>query len=345
MNDLTELLHDSVDDHPITVPDLLPRARRARRRRTAGAAALVGALLIGSLIGVSQVLPEREPVALPAAPPSPDESGPTVDPEAPVPHELIVERCLPQLASYKAVPKRFGDHPDEGYTVAHPDREYRVGEPVLLHDGHLNMFTCLLPADGEVVADAVAALSPTLARPELVIGLCSETQWQVHGVYQGPVEDRRLEFNGDDLRGAEIVTAAEQDGLVSAMLRKDGRYYGCELASEAYDFAPRQVWRYPTSSLADVTLGGWEPITTVTASGAAAKSVVDDDVAYYYCAHAAPPGVRSVEIAGQVNGTVEVGSEGLMSCLLKGDAPHGITGATWVARDGDGRVVAEGRVD
>lgn len=298
-------------------------------------------MVAAGAFGVGLLLPSGTPVAVPAGPPS--TPGPTVEPDGPVPHDEIVQRCLPQLEQLRQSP-RFELHPESGYSVAFTDREYRVGEPVTLYAQDQYEFTCLLPAEDEPVVDVFQALTPSLADPAAFTALCSEHQGRHQGQYGD--EERAIIYDAPDLRGAEILTSAEVDGMATALLRHDGFLYGCSLKSPGNDFGEGYLTPFHEVDVAaPVELGYWSPIGTRTLNGEGGKSVVPGEHAYYYGGFFAPEGVRTIELAGQVNGTVEVDEDGRYSFLLRGDAPNGLESTTWVAKDAEGRVVAEGVAD
>lgn len=265
MNDnehLTHLMRRSVDDHEITTPDLLPRAKASRTRRRVGGVAGVAVLVAAGAFAVNSTLASTnvatpEP-AEPAPSTAPAEPAPSVRPtEQALSNEEVALRCQSQLDAYNAdpdyVPEGFAD---PAWQIAHTDQQYRVGDAVLFLDPSKDFRwpLCIVPAEGDAPTE-IPDPAPSLDNPERLLGLCSQ---YLHNVLPPESDEqfiegnptRHYDFETPDLRGATIVAGAEEAGNVTALLKLGDAFYTCDQAGLDGDL-PNSVTREPSYASGD----------------------------------------------------------------------------------------------
>lgn len=241
--ELTNRLANLAEEQHFTVPDLVPTARAARRRRKtmvgAGAALVaMSAVAGGALIVQNQSRQDALPPASPSA------SAPAVTPTAtndvPVAalsDEVIVSRCQQQMAKYAELP---GHGPVKAWTVAHA-REYAVGDLVLLADASdpETSALCRIPAEGqESAAVSFSDLIPAVADEKAVLAACSE-QFRMH-----PSREGEPDYNTEDLRWGNLVAVEQAGEAVYAYVETEEHGYSCLLTpadsevSSSFGYAP-----------------------------------------------------------------------------------------------------------
>lgn len=231
MNDnehLTHLMRRSVDDHEITTPDLLPRAKASRTRRRFGGVVGIAALVAAGALAVNSTLASTTNIAEPAEPsPKPTTAAETLS------LETVTLRCQSQLSAYDSDPRwAFPSDWSADWKIAHTNQSYSVGDIVLFYtENHrIDERLCVVPAEGEAPTD-IPVTAPSLADPDRVLGLCS----QLLVDYVGEADPFDMlpperDFNTPDLRDATIISSAELDGFVTALLLLGEHYYSCDVS-------------------------------------------------------------------------------------------------------------------
>lgn len=340
MNDrLTTLLRDAADDvHPV-VPNLVPRARANQRRRTAAVATLtVGALAVGGAVA-SQWQPTHI-TATPATSPSAPVTPPPPADDA-LPTATILERCLPQLASYDSLPMYdlLGKTPE--WSVAH-DFAYRAGDVAALTTGS-DVRYCLIPEEGAAPIDPITELRPTLADPAMLAALCSESQRVVTNrdeIFSSQGVEPEFAFDTPDLRGADVVVGAEGEGFVAARLDKDGALFDCVATPLGYDLSGTIV----TAVDGTIPSYSFAPYERRVMFGAEDKSIVDKEGSVTVGIGTAPEGVASFELSGAVKASVDV-VDGAYAYVAASPNPMSDGPIHVVLRDAAGAVVHEETID
>lgn len=342
MNQLHDRLSAAADDSgtPLRtdLPSLLERAQASRRRRTrttAGAVLLTSVALVGTAVGVRAVLPSGDQGT------DPDRRTPQsvqpATPDAPVPADEIVRRCLPQLAKYAANPMYPGlDDATAGQlALVHPERSYTPGEVVAVQDrgGNANPAMCLLPEKGQE-QDPVpfSAFDPSPQRPERLLQLCSENLGAGFTLDPETHEVVPLDEATPDLRGARITAADSNGPVVAAALRLGNEAYSCFLGPVTWDTGVTEV--------AGSVRSGYTLHQGFTTSGGSNKSIVDETASWYLGAGMLPADAATIElIVGGADAARFPVRDGGYAFVHKDPGPGGLLDTGYRVLDADGKVL------
>lgn len=234
---LASRLRSSVDDHPVTVPNLLPAARASRTRRRLGGVAAASVLAIGGVTAVSLAMNNGAVVASPIpaspAPTTPGEEKTKEQISNVMSNEQVAAACQAQLSAYDTSPNYQTDGPVE-WTIAHTDQAYTVGDPVLFVDpaGRAPERLCIVPEPGDTTS-AIPDPAPTIADPGQLAALCSQLL-RVNGKQLDGTPAKRPDFSTPDLRKATMVHGAQADDIVTALLKLGDSYYSCQVSDLAH---------------------------------------------------------------------------------------------------------------
>lgn len=343
MTDPTERLSAGlravVGDQPrpvdtIDASALLARAhhrRRTRRNRAAAlgaVAAVVGVVAAVTLPGVLDGSPGEDRLDPAPAAPTATDAAPRLDTE-PLSDREVVRRCLPQLATYAALPQ-YGD---ERRVVAH-DRDYRVGDLVLLHSGRIDEpvpgfqtwagadpVLCEVPAAGaEDEPVPFARFDPDPTDEQALLERCAEE-------FRPPPD---AVDTWRDLRAGEVRAYDATGPVVTALVALDRQLYSCSLSPVGWDAGPTGV-----------ALAGRGPIA-LEGSATGIKSDAGAPAAYYYGAGTTDPAARSLRITLADGRSFErpVGPGGVYAVNLRVPGSEGVLQTTVDVLDADGRTLA-----
>jgi hypothetical protein len=329
-------LRAAVDDdsRPVDPRALLARAHRRRRaRRTravalGSAAAVLGVVAAVTLPGVLDgSVSGGSPDPAPAAPTATD-AAPGPDTE-PLSDREVVRRCRPQLAKYAALPQ-YGD---ERRVVAH-DRDYRVGDLVLLHSGRTdepvpgvqtwagaNPVLCEVPAAGaEDEPVPFARFDPDPEDEQALLERCAEEF--------RPAPDAVSTWR--DLRAGEVRAYDATGPVVTALVALGRRLYSCSLSPIEWDAGP-----------VGIGPAGRGPIA-LEGAATGIKSDAGVPAAYYYGAGTTDPAARSLRITLADGRSFErpVGPGGTYAVNLRVPGSEGVLQTTVDVLDADGRTLA-----
>ncbi len=252
---LSQRLHDAVDQHALPTPDLLPLAHKARARRRIGIAATSAVILVAATVWATQSMPRSAVTpqvgATPSlATPSPTAPTPSTSTSAVLSHAEIVRRCTPQMAKYESVHTDTYTpfpHPADGWVVVHEAVSYREGDIVaLVPRGRetREKALCRIPAADQ--ADAFVpftAFDPANLDEATRVARCSET-FTILTTSSTP--GATSPSQAPDLRGATVVVSEISDRIGILILRQGSADYLCrlfpvELPRGLQDVGPLQV--------------------------------------------------------------------------------------------------------
>ena len=338
---LSARLHDAVDDHPVTVPDLLTPARsRRRRRRVLGGTAAVAVVVAGALT-VSQLLSSAPRTALVAATPSPTvvaTSAPAATPSpAILTNNTIAVRCGPQMVKYDALPQ-FARMTNTWH-VAHVAHSYRVGDIVAMLPANQNVYPayCRIPAAGHESDDvSFASLEPLSLDAIDRVALCSESMANSNPAnYATPGAVPSADYRTPDARGATIFASASAGKMMVLLLSQGTTSYACFLYPQPWDFGGVSMGAAGDTRGLQVGLNG-------SAAGAAGKSVVPGPATYYSAVGRLPANARTIEftISKKVVDTVTADANGWWVAAFMVDGRNSMSEpSTYAIKDAAGTVL------
>ncbi|MDO5684333.1 MAG: hypothetical protein Q4G46_16095, partial [Propionibacteriaceae bacterium] len=218
MNDehLSDRLHAVVDDHILTAPDLLPRARAARNRRSA---ALTGAVALVAVAGIAggamlwSSLNQQTP-ALPANPTTSPSNVPEPA-DGPIPHDEIARLCSGQTEKYLE-PNSLTRN-EWHLPAGRETRDYRVGDLVhLLSTEKAGADAlCRIPAANAV--DVPVSFEDLRPAADDLLGIAEVCSESMVGYSNG--QTPTPSYGTPDLRGAVVSpVVALGDGHMAARL-------------------------------------------------------------------------------------------------------------------------------
>jgi hypothetical protein len=339
--ELSARLHDAVDDHPVTVPDLLTPARSGRRRRRVLGGTIAVAVVLAGSLAVSQLLSRTPHTALVAATATatPAVTTPIATPSSRgLTNDTIVARCEAQLAKYETIhmysytpfPK-----PTDGWVVAHEAFAYHEGDLVgLVERGRDTgeMALCRIPAAGQESADVpFSAFDPSNLDEAGKVMRCSE---ELTDPPTSPTPGLTRRNQTTDLRGSTVVASETTDRTGILMLRLGSGEYLCSLLPVESFANSVKVTPLP------VQVRGMKPY----ARGMAA---LDTGSTYFHAAGWLPENAASIEFSvnGRVVHRVTPAPDGSWVAAWKVVGPAKMDDATYTTRSASGAVLATGSMN